>query len=201
MPEQHKIQKLPSRLDETIVSTMWINRKHRFAKWKFASRLHETRIFTFSFLSDFPKIAFRLRETAPGQTPRHPTFQQQKSFLSVSPTPNDKFRFWTPGFVLFHFFSILQKTVYVYMVFLSWLTKEEVRSPGTIGPDPVTFSVGSDCNPMIRLLQKQTWCRSITRKCIENTLRFLIYGIFNYMGNFIHGIFNTWFSYILIGFH
>ena len=64
--------------------------------------------FHFFIFSDFHKFAFRLRETTPGQTRMHPQQQQQKSFLSVSPTPNDNFRFWTPGFALLHFCSILQ---------------------------------------------------------------------------------------------
>ena len=64
--------------------------------------------FHFLDFSDFRKFAFRLRETRPCRILGRQQQQQQKSFLSVSPTPNDNFRFWTPGFALLHFCSILQ---------------------------------------------------------------------------------------------
>ena len=47
MPEQHKMRKLTSRLDETTVFTTHDKRKHCFETWKLAFRLHETQIYDF----------------------------------------------------------------------------------------------------------------------------------------------------------
>ena len=47
MPEQPKMSKLTSRLDETTVFTMCVNRKHCFKTWKLAFRVGETQISDF----------------------------------------------------------------------------------------------------------------------------------------------------------
>ena len=50
MPEQPKMSKLTSRLDETTVFTMCVNRKHCFGTWNLAFRVHETQIYDFGRL-------------------------------------------------------------------------------------------------------------------------------------------------------
>ena len=55
MPEQHKMQKLTSRLDETTVFTTRVNRKRYFDEWKLAFRVGETQIFDFGLFQNLAK--------------------------------------------------------------------------------------------------------------------------------------------------
>ena len=57
--------------------------------------------FHFSFFSDFAKFAFRLRETRLCRFRFRPPCSTTTPVLSVSPTPNGNFAFWTLFFIFF----------------------------------------------------------------------------------------------------